>query len=123
MIDKVKINDLEVTSVASLSPDVETDYLYDVQTMDGVIHRKTKGVKTHYDLVFFNNLDGTFYDILKLCKKGEKVTLSVPIDRYNTETAEFLPEITNYNARGVLNDGTFYHNGLAVSFERVAYDE
>lgn len=123
MLMTVRINDLEVTSVASLSPNVETDYLYDVQTMNGVIHRKTKGTKTHYNLVFFNNLDGTFYDILRLCKNGEAVTLTIPIDRYNTETADFLPEITNYNARGVLSDGTFYHNGLAVSFERVAYDE
>lgn len=122
MIDKVKINGLEVTCVTSLKPETVTDYDYDVQTMDGVIHRKVKGVKTHYDLVFFNRLDGAFYDILKLCKKGEKVTLTIPIDRYNTETAEFLPEITNYNAQGQLNDGTFYHNGLAVSFERVAYE-
>lgn len=122
MIDKVKINGLEVTCVASFKPDTVTDYKYDVQTMDGVIHRKVKGVKTHYDLVFFNRLDGAFYDILKLCKKGEKVTLTMPIDGQNTETAEFLPEITNNNAKGQLNDGTFYYNGLAVSFERVAYE-
>jgi hypothetical protein len=119
---EVEINGLGVTCVAPFKPKVETDYDYDVQTMDGVVHRKTKGVKTNYDLVFFNNLDDSFYEILKLFKKGEKVTLTIPCDRYNTETAEFLPTITDYNAQGQLNDGTFYYNGLAVSFERVAYE-
>lgn len=122
MTIKVEINGLKVTCVTPFKPKVQTDYLYDVQTMDGVIHRKTKGVKTHYDLVFFNNLDDNFYEVQKLLKKGEKVTLTIPFDRYNTETGEFLPEITDYNAQGELNDGTFYHNGLAVSFERVAYE-
>ena len=122
MITGVKLNGKEVTCVASLKPETVTDYDYDVQTMDGTIHKKVKGVKTHFNLVFFNNLDGSFYEILKLCKKGKSIELEIPIDRYNTEIADFFPEITDYNAKGRLSDGTFYHNGLAVNFERVNYE-
>ena len=118
----IKVNDLEVTSVASLSPNFSIDYLYDVQTLNGRVHRKTKGKKTNYSIVFYNKLGNVFYDLLELFSSGESVMLTVPKNRHETETAEFLPEITSYNANGQLNDGTFYHNGLAVYFERVDYD-
>lgn len=125
MLMTIKVNDIEVKSVASISPDLVVDDLYNVQTLDGKIHRKIKGKRTNYDLVFFNNLssDNLFYTLIDLFSSGEIVTLTVPKNRYETETADFHPDITSYNAKGYLNDGTFYHNGLAVSFERVGYDD
>lgn len=126
MLMTIKVNDIEVKSVANISPDLVVDDLYNVQTLDGKIHRKIKGKRTNYDLVFFNNLssDNLFYTLKDLFSSGEIVTLTVPKNRYETETADFHPYITNPgNAKGHLNDGTFYHNGLAVSFERVDYDD
>lgn len=120
---EIKINEMVVDCVGNIEPDFVVDYDYDVQTLNGVIHRKTKGVKTNYDIVFFNRTDGVFYQLIKLFAKGEKVSLTLPVDGVNTITADFYPEIQGYDAKGRLSDGTFYHNGLEVSFERVAYDE
>lgn len=113
---------MEVKSVADLMPEIEKDTEYSVITMDGKLHEKLKGVRTNYNVVFYNALDGLFYQIKTLCTKGEAVSLTVPYDDETEETADYIPSVLNFNARGYLNNGKFYHNGLEVLFERVDYD-
>lgn len=118
----IKINGNAYNNVSTLEPEVRTDYAYDVTTLDGKRHRKVEGTKTNYKIVFFNDLSGDFYYLKRLLSESNTVMLTVPVTNTEEETAEYYPQITNYNAKGILN-GEFFHNLLAVSFDKVNYDE
>lgn len=118
----VKINGVLYRCVSTLTPVIETEYDYDVITLDGKRHRKFKGTKTNYNIVFYNDLSGSFYDLKNTLTGNNTVELTVPIDN-GEKTSVYYPEITNYMAKGFLSNGVFFNNGLNVSFDKVGYDE
>jgi hypothetical protein len=119
---EVKINGVTYSNVGTLEPFVEIDYNYSVKTLDGQLHQSVKGKKTHYNIVFYNAVDGVFYDLMNLFSSGEKVMLTTPKNATEEYTAEYFPEIKGYNIKGRLSNGQIYHNGLNVEFQKVAYD-
>lgn len=122
VLHSVKINGVTYTCVSTLTPKIEAEYYYDETTLDGKRHRKLKGKKTNYEIVFFNDLSGSYEKLLEFLNGENVVTLSVP--RTNGEdVAEFYPDIVNYKVKGFLNNGKFFENGLKVSFDRVDFNE
>lgn len=118
----VKINGELYKCVSTLTPVIEAEYEYDVVTRDGKRHRKLMGIKTNYTIVFYNDLSGSFYDLKKALSGNNVVELTVPVGD-DEETSTYYPEVKSYTAKGFLNNGTFFNNGLNVSFDKVAYDE
>ena len=118
----VEINGVLYKCVSTLTPKIETDYDYDVITLDGKRHRKIKGKKTNYEIVFYNDLSGSYEELFEMLSGENAVTLKVP-RTFGFDTADFLPNIDNYTAKGFLNSGRFFENGLKVSFDRVNYNE
>lgn len=122
VLHSVKINGVTYTCVSTLTPKIEAEYYYDETTLDGKRHRKPKGKKTNYEIVFFNDLSGSYEKLLEFLNGENIVTLAVP--RTNGEDiAEFYPDIVNYKVKGFLNNGKFFENGLKVSFDRVDFNE
>lgn len=118
----VKINGVTYTCVSTLTPKIETEYYYDETTRDGRRHRKQKGTKINYSIVFYNDLSGSYEKLLEVLNGENIVILEVP--RTNKkDIAEFFPDIDSYKAKGFLNNGQFFENGLKVSFDRVNYNE
>lgn len=118
----IKINGVEYSNIASVSPSVEYDFYYDVQTMDGKRHRDTKGKRTNYDVVFYN---GNFaqYDALKaFLLSAEAVTLEIPNGETSVITGDFLVTVNADNLKGKLWNGAYYNTALSVTFEKVGYD-
>ena len=122
MLYSIKINGVLYGCVSTLTPKIDTEYYYDETTIDGKRHRKLKGIKTNYSIVFYNDLSGSYEELLEVLNGENIVTLAVP--RTNGEdVAEFYPDIESYKAKGFLNNGQFFENGLKVSFDRVDYNE
>lgn len=118
----IKINDVTYTCVSSVSPNIGVDYKYNVVTLNGKRHRKVKGTKTSYSIVFFNDLQGGFAELKRILTESDTVTLSVPTTD-GEFSGEYYPTIKKYNAKGFLENGTFFEDGLSVDFEKVEYDE
>lgn len=122
MLYSVKINGVLYECVSTPTPKIETEYYYDETTLDGKRHRKIKGKKTNYEIVFYNDLSGSYEELLEVLNGENIVTLAVP--RTNGEdVADFHPDITSYKPKGFLNNGQFFESGLKVSFDRVDYNE
>ena len=118
----VAINGVTYICVSTLTPEIETEYYYDEVTIDGKRHRKYKGKKTNYKIVFYNDLSGSFETLMDVLSGNNIVELRV--HRGNGETfAEHYPKIVSYKVKGFLNNGKFFENGLKVSFDKVAFDE
>jgi hypothetical protein len=120
---KVFINGVEYRNVANITPEVVTDYYYDVITLDGKLHVKKKGKRTNYNVVFYNDLSGNFYKLMQTLSGDTQVLLSVPINDTDFEESLYAPQIIDFALGGYLGNGKFYHNGLEVSFKKVDYDE
>lgn len=119
----IKINGVEYTNISSCSPDPEYDFYYNVQTMDGKIHRDIKGKRTNYKVVFYNK-DYQEYDSLKrLLMTSKSVILEVPNGAESTISGEYLCEVKGDDLKGKLWSGEYYNTGLSVDFEKVGYDE
>ena len=119
----IKINGVEYTNIASCEPDVQYDFHYDVQTMDGKKHRSIKGKRTDYNIVFYNK-DSTEYDMLKtLLFTSKSIILEVPNGAESTISGEYLVIVNGDNLKGKLWNGEYYNTGLSVTFEKVLYDE
>lgn len=119
----VKINGTTYTCISSFTPSVTPSYWYDVVTLDGQRHRSLKGVKTNYEIVFFNDLSGKYEVLKKVLGGNNTVELVVPTSGNKEITANFFPMIKSYSAKGFLSSGEFFENGLKVSFEKVGFDE
>lgn len=120
---KVFINGVEYRNVANLTPEVITDYYYDVITLDGNLHTKKKGKRTNYNVVFYNDLSGSFYNLMQILSGDTQVSLSVPINDTDFEESLYAPQIISFVPGGYLGNGKFYHNGLEVSFKKVNYEK
>lgn len=121
-LHKVKINGMEFGCVSTQTPQIETEYYYDETTLDGKRHRKIKGKKTNYKIVFYNDMTSSFYNLMNILSGEYKVTLEVPFnDVY--KFGEYFPEIKSYKAKGFLSNGTFFNDGLNVMFDKVGFDE
>lgn len=119
----IKINGVEYTNIASVSPSPVYDFYYDVQTMDGKRHRDIKGKRTNYDVVFYNS-NYSEYDTLKqLLFSSQSVILEVPNGAESTISGEYLVIVNGDNLKGKLWSGEYYNTGLSVTFEKVGYDE
>lgn len=120
---KVFINGVEYRNVANLTPEVITDYYYDVITLDGKLHAKKKGKRTNYNVIFYNDLSGSFYDLMDMLSGDAQVLLSVPINETDFEESLYVPKIIDFIPGGYLGNGKFYHNGLEVLFKKVDYEK
>lgn len=119
----IKINGVEYTNIASVSPSPVYDFYYDVQTMDGKRHRYIKGKRTNYDVVFYNK-DSVEYDGLKrLLLSYPSVSLEIPNGADTTVFGTYLVTVKGDNLKGKLWSGEYYNTGLSVTFEREDYDE
>ena len=118
----IKINGTQFNNVSKITPKLQTEYEYDVITLDGKRHKKFKGKKTNYQIVFFNNLSGEFLRLQEVLSSSDVVSLTIPTSK-GLSTSEYYPEITSYQAKGVLSDGTFFFDGLNVTFDKVEFDE
>ena len=119
----IKINGVEYTNIASVSPSPVYDFYYDVQTMDGKRHRDIKGKRTNFEVEFYN-LNSVQYDTLKqLLFSSQSVILEVPNGAESTISGEYLVVVNGDNLKGRLWNGEYYNTGLSVTFEKVGYDE
>lgn len=119
----IKINGVEYTNIASVSPSPVYDFYYDVQTMDGKRHRDIKGKRTNFEVEFYN-LNSVQYDTLKqLLFSSQSVMLEVPNGAESTISGEYLVVVNGDNLKGRLWNGEYYNTGLSVTFEKVGYDE
>ena len=119
----IKINGVEYTNIASCKPDVEYDFYYDVQTMDGKRHRDIKGKRTNYDIVFYNKGSAEYDELKQLLFGAKSVILEVPNGAESTISGEYLVIVNGDNLKGKLWSGEYYNTGLSVTFEKVGYDE
>ena len=119
----IKINGVEYTNIASCEPDVEYDFYYDVQTMDGKRHRDIKGKRTNYDVVFYNKGSAEYDGLKQLLFTSKSVILEVPNGAESTISGEYLVIVNGDNLKGKLWSGEYYNTGLSVTFEKVGYDE
>ena len=74
----IKINDVEYTNIASVSPLPVYDFYYDVKTMDGKRHRNIKGKRTNYDVVFYNSNYAEYDTLKQILFSSKSVMLEVP---------------------------------------------
>lgn len=109
-------------NVSSITPKVVYDYYYDVQTMDGKRHRKVKGKRTNYDVVFFNKGHEEYIQLKKYLRSKEVVKLNLPYGEYSYIQGDFLCTVSGDIISGKTVDGKMYSTGLSVSFERIDYD-
>lgn len=120
---EIKINGLKYTNIASITPACIYDYYYSVKTMDGKMHRETKGKRTNYNILFYN-ADFKQYDELKaMLLSTENVVLEVPNGERSTTIGEYLVTVNGDELKGLLWGGEYYNTALSVSFERIGYDE
>jgi len=118
----IKINDIEYTNIASVSPSPVYDFYYDVQTMDGKRHRDIKGKRTNYDVVFYNANYAEYDRLKQLLFSSQSVILEVPNGAESTINGEYLVIVNGDNLKGKLWSGEYYNTGLSVTFEKVGYD-
>lgn len=119
----VKINGTEYRNIASFSPSVMYDYYYSVKTMDGKGHRDIKGKRTNYSAVFFNGNLVEYDELKQLLLSADTVTLEVPNGAESIISGEYFVNVENDNLKGLLYNGKYYNTALAVTFEKVDYDE
>jgi hypothetical protein len=119
----IKINGVEYTNISSCSPDPVYDFYYNVQTMDGKIHRDIKGKRTNYTVVFYNKDYQEYDNLKKLLFSAKSVILEVPNGAESTTSGEYLVVVNGDNLKGELWSGKYYNTGLSVTFEKVGYDE
>lgn len=122
---KVTIDGTEYDNVSRITPIIDTDVNYDVQTMDGIRHRSVKGTKTSYDILFYNK-DHKQYEELKAHLKSRLnllVRLTVPINSTEQRTKAYYVSFDGDELKGVLMDGNTYFTGLLVHFDKAGYDE
>ena len=122
---KVEIAGTEYDNISRITPIVETDVAYDVQTMDGVRHRSVKGTKTNYEILFYNKNHEQYEQLKEIIKERANmpVMLTVPINSTETETDRYFVSFDGDELKGVLMDGKHYYTGLLVRFDKVKYDE
>lgn len=118
----IKINDVEYTNIASCEPNVEYDFYYDVQTMDGKRHRNIKGKRTNYEVVFYNKGSAEYDTLKQLLFSSQSVILEVPNGAESMINGEYLVIVNGDNLKGKLWSGEYYNTGLSVTFEKVEYD-
>jgi hypothetical protein len=111
------------SNVSSITPKIAYDYVYKVQTMDGRFHQFTKGIRTNYEIVFFNSNIDEFDNLLNSLKETQTVGLKVPLTTDTFDYAEFNVNIVSYIPKGKTLNQKFYNTGLTVFFERVDYDD
>lgn len=119
----IKINGVEHKNVASIMPTHEYDFYHSVKTLDGKLHRETKGRRTNFSAVFFNGGNAEYDDLKTLLLSSETVTLEVPDKAESTIVGEYYVTVNNDNLKGLLFNGKYYSTGLSVTFERVGFDE
>lgn len=119
---QVGVNGATYTNVATMTPEIEESYDFEVTTMDGRQHKQLKGRRTNWRITFYNRLDATYYELRDIIREGGTVSLSVPLDGEAVQTSDYYASIQSENAKGYTMDGIFYFNGLTVLFERVALD-
>lgn len=120
---KVKINGVEYTNIASVEPFPEYELYHSVKTMDGKLHKSVKGVRTNYDIVFFNINFEQYDELKKLLFSAKTVLLEVPTGAEKTVSAEYYPVVNGDVLKGLLWNGKYYNTALSVTFERVDLDE
>lgn len=121
---KIKIAGTVFENVAKIEPEVKYTYNYNVTTMDGVQHREVKGVRTNYDVMFFNSLNGDYEDIKDYLQSHDTVQVGIlNADGTTYTTREYFATIGSEIHKGLLDDGTYYFTGLPVKFEAVSFDE
>ena len=119
---QVGVNGATYTNVASMTPEIEESYDFNVTTMDGRLHKLLAGRRTNWRITFYNRLDATYYELRDVLRESGTVSLTVPLDGEETETSDYYASIESETAKGYTMDGTFYFNGLVVLFERVAFN-
>lgn len=120
---KIKINGVEYANVSSVAPSVEYDFYHDVKTMDGKIHRKIKGKRTNYDIVFFNSNFEQYDQLKSFLLAADQVFLEIPDSSYGFKSGEYLVTVDGDEPRGILMNDVFYNTALSAFFEKVGYDE
>lgn len=111
------------SNISSITPKVVYDYVYKVQTMDGKFHQFIKGIRTNYEIVFFNSNIDEFDYLLKNFKREQTVALRIPLTTDTFDAAKFHANIVSYIPKGKTLNQKFYNTGLTVFFERVDYDD
>lgn len=119
---RVEINGREYTNVSSITPEISYDYFYTVKTMDGKTHKRPKGKKTNYTIVFFNVNSSDYERLEKIAAAGGTVILKTPTGAEKYSTAEYFVSIRGNKVKGELSNGKNYLTGLTLLFEAVVYD-
>lgn len=110
-------------NISRIIPDRQYDYYYNVKTMDGKVHKKAKGKRTNYTVVFYNDLNA--YDDLKsYFERTHETTAYFPAGNLGiTDPCRYYVSIIGEKLIGRTVDNRVYYSGLEVLFEKVDYDE
>lgn len=119
----IKINGIEHKNVASITPTHEYDFYHSVKTLDGKLHRETKGRRTNFYVIFYNGNFAEYDDLKALLLSAETITLEAPIGAEGKIVGEYYVTVNNDNLKGLMYNGKYYSTGLSVTFERVGFDE
>lgn len=120
---EIKINGISYKNVSSITPSFVYDYYYSLQTMDGKTHKKVKGKKTNYSIVFFNINSSVYEALQEVILNNEIVSVEIPVGANTTKTSSYFAEITGNKIKGYLSNGNNYLTGLTITLEAVDYDE
>lgn len=118
----IEIDGTEYPNVSEIVPSIVYDDYYKVKTMDGKVHRDTKGKRTNYTVIFYNENYQKYDNLKRYLRSKKTVKLGVPYGSSSYIEGEFLVTIVGDIPVGKTVDGFMYHTGLKVILERVDYD-
>ena len=118
----VEINGVVYNNVSSITPSVEYEYYYDVQTMDGKNHRQIKGSRTNYNITFINVDYEEYADLKRKLYLAETVRLAVENEKNEKFEAEYHVVFEGDIYKGKTYDGQNYYTRLNVGFRRVGFE-
>lgn len=118
----IEINGVLYDNVSSITPSVEYEYYYEVQTMDGKIHRKIKGSRTNYSIVFFNVDYEQYHKLKRKLYLAETVELTVENENNDNIKAEYYVYFEGDTYKGKTYEEKNYYTLLTVNFKRVGFE-
>ena len=115
---------IEYDNVASITPQITTEYYHNVTSLSGIKYQDVRYKKTDYQIVFYDPLDGDKYENLKQFIRDARNT---PVKCYLPHRlgyvyANFYLTIIDENFKGFISNGRYYKTGLTVLFEKEIAD-
>ena len=124
-MQKIVIDGVTYSNVGNIEPEIETEYYYDVTTLNGKHHQKIRYQRTNFSVNFFNLIDGVYSALKAKIKQNRNVALSVGIpadDSNDFDYDDYYVEITGETFKGYLSNGQ-YKTNLTIKLTKEMADE